>query len=66
MAIALKNKRKNSRVSFWYPVHGVSNMLRRVDGVFDRRGKGPNGPNVTINEDTGLTKCFSNKKIVQF
>jgi len=65
MVSVLKNKRANSRVSFMYPTHGVSNVLRNVKGTFEKRGKGPNGPNVTIREDSGLTKCFSVKKIVE-
>lgn len=61
----LKNKRKNSRVHFKYPVHGKMNILRDVDGLLECRGKGPGGPNVTVTEDNGYTKTFSTKKIVE-
>lgn len=61
----LKNKRNGSRVSFLYPKHGNTNILRSVSGVIDHKGVGPNGPYVTVAEDSGAFRNFSAKKIVE-
>jgi len=61
----LKNKRSGSRVSFLYPRHGNTNVLRSVTGVIDRKGVGPNGPYVTVNEGSTGYRTFSAKKIVE-
>jgi len=61
----LKNKRVGSKVNFLYPKHGNTNILRSVQGVIDSKGEGPNGPYVTVNEDSTGFRTFSTKKIVE-
>lgn len=60
------HKRVNSMVDFFYPTHGTSNVLRRVKGVVVAKKIGPNGPYLAVTEESGSTKCFLTKKIVQF
>ena len=58
------HKRVGSEVSFKYPRHGRYNILRNVSGTVVKKGQGPNGPYLTIDEDRGGTRTFSTKKIV--
>jgi len=58
------HKRIGSTVKFMYPRHGKYNILRNVIGVVVDKGKGPNGPYLTVDEDKGGTRSFSTKKIV--
>ena len=49
-----------------YPVHGTMNVLRKVEGVIEAVGKGPNGKFVTVQENaTGQYRSLSLRKIVQ-
>lgn len=64
----LKGKRVGSVVSVMYPTHGSLNILRRVSGKIIRKGTGPNGPNVTIEEHIGNKvryRTLSRKKCVE-
>lgn len=60
------HKRIGSKVDFWYPTHGRSNVLRRVQGIVVGKKVGPNGPYLVVTELSNSTKCFLTKKICQF
>ena len=47
------HKRTGSQVSFMYPARGKGNILRRVKGVVEEKGNGPNGPFLRVLESTG-------------
>ncbi len=57
------HKRAGSNVSFLYPKHGKRNIFRRVKGVVEDKGKGPNGSFLTVRELNGQIRSFSTKKI---
>lgn len=59
------HKRVGSRVCFKYPARGTRNVLRMVCGKVVAKGIGPNGPYLTVQEDSGAHRTFSTKKIVQ-
>lgn len=56
---------QGDRISVKYPTHGRLNVLRDVNGVVDRIGKGPKGPFITVVEDNGNIRSLSTCKIVQ-
>ena len=60
----LKRLKEGDRVSFKYPIHGTRNMLRNVNGSVDCVGKGVHDHYVTVNEDNGKTRSFSETRIV--
>lgn len=60
------HKRIGSKVDFYYPRHGEGIVLRRVKGVVVDKGRGPNGPYLTVQELSGTIRSLSTKKIVQF
>lgn len=64
MLINLYNKRNNRRVKFLYPVKGNRNILRTVEGVKVKSFTGPNGRGITVRENNGLHKSFSESKCV--
>ena len=60
----IKRLKEGNRVSFKYPRHGTRNTLRNVVGSVDHVGKGTNGYYVTVNEDSGEIRSFSESRIV--
>ena len=58
------NKRNNSNVQFFYPVHGSRNILRKVEGVKIHSFTGPDGRGITVLEKNGEVRRFSLCKIV--
>lgn len=62
--LKLRKLREGDRVSFQYPVHGSRNVLRNVRGTVDHVGRGINSDYVTVNEDSGKIRSFSERKIV--
>ncbi len=56
---------QSNSVNVLYPVHGTKNILRRVSGEVVKRGTGPNGQYVTVQEKNGSIRSLSLKKIVQ-
>lgn len=52
------------RVDFYYPTHGRFNVLRHVVGEVINSGRGPNGVYITVQEDNGLIRTMSLKKVV--
>lgn len=54
----------SGRVRVLYPVHGVKNILRVVEGVVVSRGVGPNGKYIVVQADNGSYRSLSLKKIV--
>jgi hypothetical protein len=63
MLLNLSDLSKGDRVDFLYPVHGRRNILRRIVGVVDKVGNGPNGPFVTVNSKN-VFRSLSATKIV--
>jgi hypothetical protein len=63
MLLNLSELNKGDKVDFLYPVHGRLNILRRVVGVVDKTGIGPNGPYVTVNSNN-VYRSLSATKIV--
>jgi len=59
------HKRVGSQVTFKYPTHGKLNVLRCVVGEVVKKGTGPHGPYLTVTENSGITRSFSTKKIVE-
>jgi len=57
------HKRVGSKVNFMYPNGGTSNVFRRVIGTVVKKGQGPNGPYLTVEEKEGKFRSFSTKKI---
>ena len=55
---SVKNLKPGDRVKFKYPKHGYTNVNRLVEGTVDRVGK------VTVNEDNGKVRSFSEDRIV--
>ena len=53
-----------SKVDLLYPSRGYRNVLRRVRGELLEKGKGPNGPFITVQEESGQIRSLSEKKIV--
>ena len=53
-----------SKVDLLYPSRGYRNVLRRVRGELLEKGKGPNGPFITVQEKSGQIRSLSEKKIV--
>ena len=53
-----------SKVDLLYPSRGYRNVLRRVRGELLEKGKGPNGPFITVQEISGQIRSLSEKKIV--
>ena len=64
MDSTLYHKRNERKVSFFYPVHGTKNVLRKVIGVKVRSFTGPNGRGITVKEDCGAHRSFSLSKCV--
>lgn len=64
MLFDLYQKRNSRKVSFYYPVHGKANILRRVEGVKVRSFTGPNGRGITVEEKNGQTRSFLVSKCV--
>ena len=60
----IKRLKEGDRVSFKYPKHGTRNVLRTVVGSVDHVGKGTNSYYVTVNEDSGKVRSFSESRIV--
>lgn len=54
----------SGRVRVLYPVHGVKNILRVVEGVVVSRGVGPGGKYIVVQTDLGSYRSLSLKKIV--
>jgi len=54
----------SGRVRVLYPVHGVRNILRLVEGVVVARGVGPGGKYIIVQCDNGSYRSLSLKKIV--
>jgi len=57
------HKRVGSKVSFLYPNGGSGNVFRRVIGTVVKKGEGPNGPYLTVEEGEGKFRSCSTKKI---
>ncbi len=53
-----------SNVDVLYPSRGYRNILRRVRGELLEKGKGPNGPFITVQEGSGKIRSLSLSKIV--
>ena len=53
-----------SKVDLLYPSRGYRNVLRRVRGELLEKGKGPNGPCITVLEKSWQIRSLSEKKIV--
>lgn len=66
MLVQPQQLEKGDRVEFLYPNHGHTNVLRNVKGEVDRVANGPNGPFVTVKQDDGEIRSFSEKKIVSW
>lgn len=47
-----------------YPVHGKMNILRKVEGVVEKTGKGPNGSYVVVKTPNDGYRSLLCKKIV--
>ena len=62
--LSVKNLKPGDRVRFKYPVHGEMNVNRLVEGTVDRVGKGVHSRYVTVNEDNGKVRSFSEDRIV--
>lgn len=62
--LKLNELNEGDRVDFKYPVHGYTNILRNVRGAVDRVGKGIKSDYVTVNEDSGKIRSFSETRIV--
>ena len=62
--LSVKNLKPGDRVRFKYPVHGEMNVNRLVEGTVDRIGKGIHSRYVTVNEDDGRIRSFSEDRIV--
>ena len=62
--LSVKNLKPGDRVRFKYPVHGEMNVNRLVEGTVDRIGKGIHSRYVTVNEDDGRVRSFSEDRIV--
>ena len=60
----LYHKRNGRKVSFLYPVNGSKNVLRSVSGVKVKSFTGAGGRGITVQEDSGLHKSFSQTKCV--
>jgi hypothetical protein len=56
--------KNNSPVSFWYPVHGNRNILRKVSGVKVASFTGPSGRGITVQQTNGQFRSCSLKKVV--
>ncbi len=48
----------------YYPTGGTSNVLRKVLGIHEKLGIGPNGPYRTIHQCDGKYRTLSDDKIV--
>ena len=62
--LSVKNLKPGDRVRFKYPKHGEMNINRLVEGTVDRIGKGIHSHYVTVNEDNGQIRSFSEDRIV--
>jgi len=61
---SVKNLKPGDRVKFKYPKHGYTNVNRLVEGIVDCVGKGVHSRYVTVNEDNGEVRSFSEDRIV--
>lgn len=59
----VKIPKVGEKVDCFYPTHGSSNVMRRVVGIVVRKGKGPNGPFITV-DSQNVFRSLSVKKIV--
>jgi hypothetical protein len=59
----VKTPKVGDKVDLLYPTHGRLNVLRRISGVVVKRGKGPNGPFITV-DSQNVFRSLSLKKIV--
>jgi len=57
-------KRIGAKFSGYYPTGGTSNVLRKVEGIQEKFGTGPNGPYRTIHQSDGKYRTLSEDKIV--
>jgi len=60
----LYEKRNETKVSLFYPIHGSKNILRTVSGKKVASGTGPSGKFITVEEDNGQIRSLSVSKCV--